>query len=519
MSITLEKPAEATPTQYPLTLTDRFPNRAKVAWPTMTLVGVLGGLFAWLSFRPLSHTDVFGHLAYGELIWTQRSLPVTEPFLPLSAGMPFIDTAWLTQLIGYGVFQAWGYVGLQFAVAALTTWCFALLANRLYHRTQHLGLTLLGLAAMAILAWIPLSVARPQLAGYACYMTILYALTARRWNWTQWVAIPLSFALWANLHGSFLMGLFALVLLTAGRGWDVFRATGEFHASVSDGPFRRLFLVTELAVAATLINPYGLRLYTDVLFFAEHPNLSDLIEWQPLDFRSTPGLLTVGLAFGLACVYRKTPRRVPTGEVLLVTGLLFATLWSQRMLVWWAPVAAGALVWNLHAIFVQARGERYALPPGHSRWSVVTLGLLWISFAYTPFGLLLIHHKPTDMKRTLSKATPIAAVEYLKKTPPRGLVFNTYEWGDYLVWAGPKDLQVFVDSHVHLVPREVWRHYLQLSGGSTEFKSILDRYGINTVVIDNYERRQLVSRLKDAPDWEKVYSDSLATIYRRKKAI
>jgi uncharacterized membrane protein len=72
---------------------------------------------------------------------------------------------------------------------------------------------------------------------------------------------------------------------------------------------------------------------------------------------------------------------------------------------------------------------------------------------------------------------------------------------------------------VHLVPGEVWRHYLQLSGGTTEFKSILDRYGVNTIVIDNVERRALIARLKDAPDWQKVYDDGLATIYRRKSAI
>src|ERR1700684_1799987 len=79
----------------------RFPNRFRISGPTFVLVLVLALLFLYLSHRPLWHTDLWGHLAYGRLIVSNRALPKTEPFMPLSRGMKFIDLAWLSEVLGY----------------------------------------------------------------------------------------------------------------------------------------------------------------------------------------------------------------------------------------------------------------------------------------------------------------------------------------------------------------------------------------------------------------------------------
>ena len=80
----------------------------------------------------------------------------------------------------------------------------------------------------------------------------------------------------------------------------------------------------------------------------------------------------------------------------------------------------------------------------------------------SPFGVAVIHGKHADLGRATSQFTPRFAAEFLTKHPPQGPVFNTYEWGDYLQWAGPRDLQLFVNSHAHLVPRDVWQAYMQV---------------------------------------------------------
>ena len=56
------------------------------------LIVALGGLFVFLSHRPLWHTDLWGHLAYGRWMWEHGALPATEPFMPLAREVP-ISTA------------------------------------------------------------------------------------------------------------------------------------------------------------------------------------------------------------------------------------------------------------------------------------------------------------------------------------------------------------------------------------------------------------------------------------------
>ena len=51
--------------------------RAPRAWAGLTLT--VGLVYLFFCLRPLWHTDVWGHLSYGRLIWQTQSLPITEP--------------------------------------------------------------------------------------------------------------------------------------------------------------------------------------------------------------------------------------------------------------------------------------------------------------------------------------------------------------------------------------------------------------------------------------------------------
>lgn len=502
----------------PLTLTDRLPEHLKVSGTVAGYVFVLSLAFCVLCRQPLSHTDVFAHLDYGKLIDQTGAIPRTEPFLPLSEGMPVVDTAWMSQWVGYRAYSLWGYPALQFLHACCITLALTLLCRRLHERTRHAGLTWLGLGLFWLVGSEPMSVARPQAAGTACFALVLFLLTSRRWQWFHWVVIPLVFGFWANLHGSFIVGLLVLGCLGLGRAWDVWRR-GGLRQLGRDAVVRRLFLVSQLAVVATLINPYGIHLYSEALTLSANPNFEELIEWQPLYIRSWAGVATAATVVALAMVYRRSPRRLPSGEVLMLIGLGLAGLWTSRMLVWWAPIAAGCFVWNLHACRRAAsKAEREEAARGNSRWSIVVVVIPWLFFAITPFAMAVLHKKQPALKYSLSEATPLGAVAYLHQHPPHGQVFNTYEWGDYLHWAGPPGMKLFVNSHAHLIPADVWRHYNQVIRVQSDWQGILDKYGVTTLILDREERQVLLARLKDNRDWQKVFEDDVSAIYTRKKS-
>ena len=80
-------------------------------------------------------------------------------------------------------------------------------------------------------------------------------------------------------------------------------------------------------------------------------------------------------------------------------------------------------------------------------------------------------------------------------------------------------LKVFLASHVHLVPREVWNDYVAISNGASGWEEMLDRYGVNVIVVDEATHGELIRRLRENENWRSDYSDNVGSVFIRRKAI
>ncbi len=496
-------------------------------------------LFAFLSFRPLWHMDLWGHLSYGRLLWETglQALWGTEPLMPLSEGIPFVDTAWLSQLIGFGTYELCGPAGLQFLFAFSISICLGLMAWRFYRRTGSALVTTLGLGAFFLLAWhqmfvnspnmyVPSAMLRPQLAGWVCFIGLFTCLTSRRWHKAYWVLIPLLFTLWANLHGSFMVGLLMLGCFLVGRGIDIERRTNRLGAILKDPCTVRYLLLLQLSAIAVLLNPYGLQLYSVVWEFSSNPNLQALIEWDALTLRTNQGIAVALAAVVLMFLYRWTPRRIRSVEVFLLCGFGGLTLYYSRFLIWWAPVAAYYLVLHGNAVLKQDRKSQPVTEPApRSSVSTVTvLGVFWICFAITPMGSFVVHQKETELLEAAGGITPIRAVEFLKNQEqehklPRGLIFSSYQWGDYLLWANPRPKSVFVATHLQFIPTTIWRQYFEIVNLDLDYKQVLESHGINIVLLSKSLNAQTIAHLKRDRDWRMGYEDERAVVLFRKDPI
>ncbi|MEZ6053629.1 MAG: hypothetical protein R3C02_19925 [Planctomycetaceae bacterium] len=509
-------------------LEDRVPQWLQGSRVLALWTAVLGLLYLVLSYQPLWHTDIWGHLSYGRWIWEQGRLPDVEPLMPLSIGMTYIDTAWLSQLMGYGLYRQFGVSALQMLYAAsITSACTLLLIGVLRKSNSNISAGFLVILTFGIVDYQQLLIVRPQLFGLVAFVGLFTLLTAFRWRTGWWFVVPVLFVLWANLHGSFIVGLGLLAASCAGHAIDVFRRTHNWRAVMASRHVRRLFVLTELAAVAALMNPYGIGLYGEVFAVAGNANVHDLIEWDPLTLRMSQGKAALLCALALIFVYRLSPRRVRASEVLLLVGLGVAAMWTSRMILWWAPVAAYYLAVHAAAIYLRGRKSEMVASPRSGKWSVVTIGLAWIFFAYTPFGLTLLHGQPKTPEelarkfaKSVSQQTPLMVTEYLHRHPSQGLILNTYEWGDFLLWAGPKDLQLFVNSHAHLVPEEVWQDYLTIVNAGNDWEDKLDRYGVNAIVLDVSDREALIKALRSRNEvWRIGYEDNMSIAFIREQPI
>lgn len=523
-------------------LEDRMPLWFRSTKAFAAIAIVLAVFFTFLCFRPLWHSDLWGHLAYGRLMWESGPsvLKGDEPLMPLSQGIPFIDTAWLSQIVGYACFQKFGITSMQFLFAISVTACLGLLAWRFFQRSNSVFLTLSGLGAFLVVSWqqvfvntpnfmVPSTLIRPQLAGLFCFTLVFVCLTSRRWRGIYWILIPVTFALWANLHGSFFAGLTLLSCFLIGRAVDVERHVPHWKAIFRDRYTLRYFLLLELSAIAVLLNPYGLQIYSAVLAVSSNPNLAGLIEWDPLTLRSTQGASMAFASVVLMFLYRWSPRRVQSVEVLLLLGFGGLTLYYSRFMTWWSPVAAYCLVLHGNAVLKEDRKNRPALAPPvrTSLHTVVWLGMAFICFAITPFAGKAMHNRETDLADAVGLRTPIAAVEHLNQRMaenalPGGLIFNSMEDGDYLLFAGPPKVPVMVASHVQFIPETIWRQYREISNLQAEYRVIndlLEVYGVNILFLSKSQHPDAIEQFQSDTQWRTEYQDDRAAILVRKSPI
>jgi multisubunit Na+/H+ antiporter MnhB subunit len=486
------------------------------------LVFVAGLVFWYFCNRPLGLHDVWGDVVYGRTIWELKSLPLSEPLMPLAQGMPLVDTSWLNELIAFRVMSLTGIAGLKCLYAAFIAVSVALLVWSAYRSSRNGTVAAYAVLTFFVVAGESLATVNAQLAGLVCFVALLARMTNRRARAGDWLLVPALFAVWANLHASVVVGLFLLLCFAAGRALDVMRRTGSLTLTVCDTRARRNFLLLELAAVAVLLNPYGLGLYAELLSYGSNPNLRDLTDWRPLTLQTFGGQMFAVVVVLLAMIYRWSPRRVRSWEVLALAGFGVASMWSGGNLIWWAPLAALLVAQHVHSLTRAVQHLPFVSKPAPRRvvWSVVIAGIVCACLAYSPLGGRLRTGKEAEFKRTVTDDTPVAAAEFLTANPPQGQIFNTHEWGDYLQWAGPPGIKVFATSHAHLVPIDVWQRYQQILDQRGNWEEVLDRFAVNTIVLDTRQHGPLVAKLKHQVDvWGLAFEQDGQVVLTRRKPL
>ncbi len=472
-------------------------------------------VFPWFSHKPLYHSDLWAHLSYGRLICSNRALPATEPFMPLASDVPFVATAWLSQVGGFQTFVAGGLHGLQVFYALLIAASAALLSCVAFRRTQSVLWSFAASGVFLFVTWTQLQIIRPQLAGMLCFAALLWLIDRVPLSRRRHAGIAVLFVLWANLHPSFPAGLILIACYTAGRFLDLWYRTGKLLHGLRDS--RTLSLVAAVAVAsiAVLLNPYGLNVYLETLAVSSNPNLRSLLDWQSLRLTSTQGTRATVAAAILIALFWFTPRRRRISELLPLLLAGAGMLLTSRMISWCSPLAALAIATHGNAI---TRGNLKQLQPpslGTNSQRVLLLTIITCALAFStlPHAMNLVQRKPIQV--VTSTQTPIEAAAIAISTADGDLIFSPNTWGDYLTWISDGRAQVFATSHAHLIPPDVWQDYMTISRGQSGCLEVLSERNVTTVLI-GHRRPALVKALMSSPDWTLVATTKRAKVFARR---
>ena len=224
--------------------------------------------------------DLWGHLVFGRLILMRGHLPARDIYSYSAAGLPWHDHEWLSEVLLALCWTAFGVVGLKLMKLAATAATMTLLAMGAAETGAPISLQLVVLTTGAV-ALAPMMQFRPQLFDFVALSALLLLLArdSYRRAGRLWLAIPM-FALWANLHGGFFVGLAVLAM------YAVVIAIEDFVAGDGLGRAMQLGGVTAGCVLATLLNPDGIGDWFTVMHTMRNPLTRGMIsEWQPLLFK------------------------------------------------------------------------------------------------------------------------------------------------------------------------------------------------------------------------------------------
>jgi hypothetical protein len=112
------------------------------------------------------------------------------------------------------------------------------------------------------------------------------------------------------------------------------------------------------------------------------------------------------------------------------------------------------------------------------------------------------------------KRFPVAAVEFLKREPISGNMFNNDEFGDYLIFAAWPSYRVFIDGRSDMYRERFISSYFTIANAQPGWRDELAKFDITWVIFDTGS--PLTAALQGQNDWQPIYSDRIATIFVKK---
>ncbi len=233
-------------------------------WRRLALpVGVVGvAVGCLIPWRAALHRgvfdDTFWHRAAGVWMLDHHRVMNSDVFSYTVLGHRWITPEWGYDVVLAQAVRSLGPVAFWLLSAGLAT--LTVLAVALRCRLVGAGWTWTGLLCLEAGAAITLFLDdRPQMVSYFFLALLLLLLTLARRRSAWLVAVPVLFVLWANLHGSFPLGLAILLLEVVAA--LVRRGAGR--VTVRD-PLRPVAIAVTFVVSAlaTLVNPFGPDVYS-----------------------------------------------------------------------------------------------------------------------------------------------------------------------------------------------------------------------------------------------------------------
>ncbi|MBU0534915.1 glycosyltransferase family 39 protein [Patescibacteria group bacterium] len=449
----------------------------------------------------LATADIGRHIKNGEVLLTTGKIVSTNFYSYTQPDLKVVNHHWLSGVIFFLVYKAFGFSGLSFFYAILSGLAVYLLY--LISKKQVGG----DIAFFVVMLLLPLMSyrveVRPEVFSvlFICiYLYLLFGYIRNEINFKYLLLFIASTQLfWVNLHIFFIVGPFLIALFI----FALFITHNVKRA-------KKLLPVLFLSIAVCFINPfgingvlepltilrtYGYRIYENQpLLFVQGYNPSMIYYYADIIF--TLGVVYLGLFIGSA------RKKLCTEDVIVLTLFVIfglAAFGMVRMLSLFGFIAclffASVLEKIPNTLMNVSSAINYLLLASLVSIAIITRSLGWGLYPGVQNG-----------------------ARFFVENNLKGPIFNNYDIGGYLIFnLFPKE-KVFVDNRPEAYSVSFLKDTLiKMQQDEEAWKELSPKFNFNVIFfylndMTDWAQPFLLRRLDD-PQWVPVYGDSFTLVF------
>ena len=515
-----------------------FTKPAKSSSKVMAQIAICSFLFLLLFYGfcigglVLKEPDICFLLGGGRWIVEHGQLPATDPFSYTTPyhPVPYVIEKWLTEVVFYGIEKHFGLTALLLFDGLVLATAFIVVPYRIVYLSGLRGGAAMRMVCLTLLASMSHLAVRPEIFSFL-FTAIWFEIIARinsatagntKIRWDLIAVLVVLMCLWSNMHTLFMVGVLIPGFYTACA------LVERYLPGTKDKPFNwTMPIATVACIVASLINPYGIGLWTYLPnVFGSFNDTNN--EMQPINLKNAHNPLFIGyyllVITGFIELAKSWRKPLKQGD-LFFRGLIPLGIFGGFKTVRSIPMS-GLFLFSgrarMHpqsahkgnADVEKSAGESFIerlTNPFFPVWPITCIAIVLIGiFACTTAV------EPVVPQDSAAFKPPFEAIEFIEKEKPTGNLLNDPHFGAVMIYKMHDNPPVFIDPRYNLYGNTLLQDYWHMVNCDPGYKELLDKYKIDWIFLA--PGAKLPQQLAKAPDWRLLYSDKKSVIYARNSA-